>query len=335
MFLLFLSLLLFFIFILFVYFLPFFVLSFFLIISIYLSLLEKPKKADEEGSTESLHTTSISTSISPLSGLFATNNNELEHENGRRNEHGNEYGNERENGSNRYEYGDMGESDIDREVVCAGAISSTLLNTTAAIAARSDSNCRSDCNNNSSSSSSSSYRSSSSHGTDTDTAGGMGMGIGIGVSTGDDKYGADNNNNNSSSSNNNNNSNNNNSSSSSSSSDSDRSALQPLGDIELSDMPAIRPNRGPAISLRLKIPPPPSPGVIHNDSITKNQYNIQTPQKEISDVGMDRSIDDLNTEKEDNYGGKNSSEKVISDKNNNRYSDKDDDFKLRKLKIKI
>jgi hypothetical protein len=173
----------------------------------------------------------------------------------------------------------------------------------------------------------------------------MGMGINIGINTGDDKYGGgtDNSNNNnssssSSSSNNNNNSSsnsNNNNSSSSSSSDRDRSALKPLGDIELSDMPAIRPNRGPAISLRLKIPPPPSPGVVYNDSITKNQYNIQTPQKDISDVGMDNSIDDLNSEKEDNHGGKNSSEKNISDKNNNRYSDKDDDFKLRKLKIKI
>ena len=215
----------------------------------------------------------------------------------------------------------MGESDIDRVLVCAGAISSTLPNTTAA-AARYDSNCMSDYNNNSSSSSSNSS-SSSSHGTDTDAAGGMGMGIGI--STGDDKCGAADNNNNSSS----------NSSSNNGNSSSDRSALQPLGDIELSDMPAIRPNRGPAISLRLKIPPPPSPGVIHNDSITKNQYSIQTPKKEISDVGMDNSIDDLNSEKEDNHGGKNSSEKALSDKNNNRYSDKDDDFKLRKLKIKI
>jgi hypothetical protein len=148
------------------------------------------------------------------------------------------------------------------------------------------------------------------NGTDTDTKSSSGTGIKTGTGAGD---GADSNN----------------------SSGSGEASLQPLGDIELSDMPAIRPSRGPAISLRLKIPPPQSPGITRLDSITKNQNNnIQTLQKDISEMRIDNNVDVLKVEREGNYDGNNGDdEKTIPD--NNRYSNQDDDFKLRKLKIKI
>jgi hypothetical protein len=152
--------------------------------------------------------------------------------------------------------------------------------------------------------------SSNMNGTGTDTISNSGPGINTGTGAGD---GADSNN----------------------SSGRGMASLQPLGDIELSDMPAVRPSRGPAISLRLKIPPPQSAGITRHDSITKNQNNdIQTLQKDIFEMRIDNNVDVLKVEREGNYDGHNGDDdKVIPD--NKRYSNQDDDFKLRKLKIKI
>jgi hypothetical protein len=244
----------------------------------YYVLLGRSKKIAEESSTEALHTTSISTSFSPLAGLFDTSNYEEEEEN--------EYGNGYKSGK----YSNDGERSSGRVAGCEGV--PTIPPATPA--AGFEGNCSS----------------SSINGTDTDTKSSSGTGIKTGTGAGD---GADSN----------------------KSSGSGEASLQPLGDIELSDMPAIRPSRGPAISLRLKIPPPQSPGITRLDSITKNQNsNIQTLQKDISEMRIDNNVDVLKVEREGSYDGTNGDdEKTIPD--NNRYSNQDDDFKLRKLKIKI